>query len=655
MSQWRCTVCVAWPAACVAAATLTPPSSLTRGRVRPWRACRQRPAGRRRGTGLQRLLLRIVALRLLPSTTDVIQLGWRATLHASGAAPGAPSSLRPTYSTRTHVVVRLASGRHLSAWAYGEVGLRLRVGAVLCALVYPTHTEDRSMALVIHSVAELTAAEEGAGALAWGSHSTQGESPAAGSSLPAQCSFGQLVEALAPEMAGQTMCKSLLLLVVVHTMYRAVRCRTRRPLHLLLLGASRSGKSALLRAFLRLLGPHATLVGAHVVHGQQRSVAMSQAITATYPHVRQQLLLGGAASTFDALVIDEVSSRGCAQLVEGLITGLCPILGGGGGGGVAATAIRSQVMPTQAQVTAAANDDLLAAATLVPQFAVVARTTAQLSPRHAVSIGEGVIAASAAGSQASSRTPSRSASAVEPSPRRLGSGVSPAAPLCEDFLRDVVAGAPTASTLERSIPAEAFASFYLRRLRKDRHGGDAAFTATSGGGGGGVSGGAPPLASLLAVLWELNLARLLLERCCCCCRCGSMGEAAGGWSESLAEEVWQCYRHHLLAVQTATAAAAGERATQQMPPRGAEFSAPRGGSRRRLGKKAVCLALLRMMAREQRECGADAVSEASVRAFFQQLGGEAGTGLSFSDVLQHLLDAALIIQRLNAYAVVAEA
>ncbi|ESL09239.1 hypothetical protein TRSC58_03044 [Trypanosoma rangeli SC58] len=595
--------------------------------------------------GLQRLVVRIVALRLVPSTTDIVQLGWRATLSGLGAAPAATSSLRPLYCTRTHVVVRLASGRHLSAWAYGGVGLRLRVGAVLCALLYPTRTEDQELAFVIHNVAELTAADNGAGSLAWGSHTIQSDSPAAGFSLPAQYSFEELVEAFAPEVAGQTMCKSLLLLVVVHTMYRAVRCRTRRPLHLLLLGASRSGKSALLRVFLRLLGPHATLVGAHVVHGHQRSVAMSHAITATYPHVRQQLLLGGAAFTFDALVIDEVSNRGCAHLVEGFITGLCPIVAGGG---VSATAIRSHVMPTQVQVTAAANDDLLAAAALIPQFALVARTTAQLSLRHAASIGEGVIAASVAGSQASSRTPSRAASFVEPSPRQLGSGVSHAGPLSEDVLRAVVEGAPAASTLEQSIPAEIFANFYVRRLREDWHGGNTAPTASVTSG---VSGATGSLPSLLAVLWELNLARLLLERC----GCRSREETAGRWSEQLAEEVWQCYKHHLWAVETAAVATAGGRTTGQVPLRGAEFPASRGGSRRKLGKKAVCVALLRMMAREQRGRGGEAVSEASARNFFQQLGGEAGTGQSFSDVLQHLLDAALIIQRLNAYAVVADA
>ncbi|EKF31551.1 hypothetical protein MOQ_004606 [Trypanosoma cruzi marinkellei] len=590
-------------------------------------------------SGLQRLVARIVALRLVPSTTDIIQLGWSVAVAGPETTAVASSSLRPMYCTRTHVVIQLASGRHLSAWAYGGVGLRLRVGTVFCALLYPSRTENQEMAYVIHNVSEITAADDSVGSLTW-SRSIRRDNFASYSSMPGKFFFEQLVESFSPEMAGQKLCKSLLLLVVVHTMYRAVRCRARRPLHMLLLGASRSGKSALLRAFLHLLGPHATLVGAHVVHGQQRSAAISQAITATYPHVRQQLLLGGAVSTFDALVIDEVSSRGCANLVEGFITGVCPIFSGGGG--VSATMIRSHVMPTHVQVTAAANDDLLAAAALIPQFSVVARTTAQLSLHNAASIGEGVIAASVASSHSSSRTPSRSASLCEPSPGQSDSGVFCAGPLCEDLLRAAVEGAPPASVLEGMIPAEAFTSFYLSRLREHWHGTNALGTTT-------VTNSTPPLALVLSVLWELNLARLVLEHSCC------HGEMATGWNELLAEEVWQCYTHHLWAVETATVASAGERIKKQIIPCGADFSTVRGGKKRKISKKAVCVALLRMMAHEQRETGADSVSEASTKAFFQQLGGEAMTGQTFSDVIQQLLDAAMIIQRLGAYAVVAEA
>ncbi|RNF21311.1 hypothetical protein TcG_02962 [Trypanosoma cruzi] len=597
--------------------------------------------GAEAGNGLQRLVARIVALRILPSTTDIIQLGWSVALTGPETTPVASSSLRPLYCTRTHVVIQLASGRHLSAWAYGGVGLRLRVGTVFCALLYPSRTENKEMAYVIHNVSEITAADDSVGSLAW-SRSIRRENFASCPSMPGQFSFEQLVESFSPEMAGQKLCKSLLLLVVVHTMYRAVRCRARRPLHILLLGAPRSGKSALLRAFLHLLGPHATLVGAHVVHGQQRSAAISQAITATYPHVRQQLLLGGAVSTFDALVIDEVSGRGCANLVEGFITGVCPIFTGGGGGGVSATMIRSHVIPTHVQVTAAANDDLLAAAALIPQFSVVARTTAQLSLHNAASIGEGVIAASVASSQSLSRTPSRSASLCESSPGRLDSGVFSAGPLCEELLRAAVEEAPPASVLERMIPAEAFTSFYLSRLREHWNGTKALGTTT-------VTNSTPPLALVLSVLWELNLARLVLEHGCC------HGERATGWSELLAEEVWQCYTHHLWALDTAAVATAGERIKKQTIPCGADFSALRGGKKRKISKKAACVALLRMMAHEQRESGADSVSEASTRAFFQQLGGEAMTGQSFSEVIQQLLDAAMIIQRLGAYAVVAEA
>ncbi|KEG09085.1 hypothetical protein DQ04_05851040 [Trypanosoma grayi] len=587
------------------------------------------------GYGLQRQVVRVVALRLLPSTTDVIQIGWRE------AADGA---LRPDFCSRTHVVVQLASGRHYSAWAYGVVGGRLRVGAVLSALVYASRTEAHDVAYVLHNVAEFTAADDSA--VSRYDRAARGtEIPSSLFSLPGRLPFEQLVLAFVPGIEGQILCKSLLLLVAVHTLYRAMRCHTRQPLHLLLLGASKSGKSALLRAFLRLLGPHATLVGANVVHGQQRLVALSQAITATHPCVRQQLLLGGAVSTFDALIIDELSSSGCVTHVEGLMAGMCPI-----GGGSASPTLRGHVVHTRVQVTAAANDDLLPIAAVLPQFAVVARTTANLSLRSTASIGEGVIAASVARSQSSSLTPSRSVSLCEQSPQRTDTVLS-ARPLSDALLRAVVEEALPPPLLEAAIPAGVFVRFYLRCLGEHWQNGSNSNRST-------VS-----LASQMAVLWELNLARLILESG------GSSGGSSGVsgssntgaavWNETLAEEVWQCYKHHLWTVDTAAGAAGGcgggDHSRGQAVMCGPVLPTSRCGAKRKFSKKALCVALLRMMAKEQRGRDGAAVPDDVVRAFFEQLGGEGLTGQSFGAVIQQLLDAALIIRRLNAYAVLSEA
>ncbi|ORC85197.1 uncharacterized protein TM35_000371700 [Trypanosoma theileri] len=612
--------------------------------------------------GLEWHVVRVVALRLSPSSTDVIQQGWSATAGKfSSNTPG--GSLRPVYCSRTHVVIQLASGRRFSAWAYGDVGSQLRIGAVLNTVAYPTHTDDQQTAYVLHNVEEFTASNMGIRMTDEGNFRSSNMingifSPI--SSLPIRLSFNQLVESYAPEISGQTLCKSLLLLVVVQTMYRALRCRYRQPLHLLLLGASRSGKSALLRVFLRLLGEHATLISAHVVHGQQRSLALSQAITATYPHVRQQLLLGGVVCGFDALVIDELSSSSSANHIEGLITGVTPI-----NSGTAAPSFRGHVAHTQVQVTAAVNDDYAAAAAVVPQFSLVARTTAELSLRNTVSIGESVIAASVARSQSFSVTPSRSVSLCDSSPSWFTDKSVPQTGLLDSaFLRSIMEMAPSPSILEAAIPSDAFTRFYLNCLSEHWQNGSSSTTT---------------LASRLSVLWELNLARLILENFSTCGVNSSTVEAVVKWNETIAAEVWQYYKHHLWAVDTAASSATGTTTTRGAASaggggrggdkngiqtsfcEGAAFPAARNGKMKKMSKKSICVALLRMMSREQRsraeEYGMTAaiVPEECARAFFEQMGGEEVTGQSFSSVIQHLLDAALIIRRLNAYAVVAEA
>ncbi|KAH9588598.1 hypothetical protein LSM04_000062 [Trypanosoma melophagium] len=628
--------------------------------------------------GLEWHIIRIVALRLFPSSTDIIQLGWSATAgklssdNTPVASGSGSAALRPAYCSRTHVVIQLNSGRRFSAWAYGDVGLQLRIGAVLHTVAYPTHTDNKEIAYVLHNVAEFTAGNmrtkitEG-GNFFKSSNMKNGISFPL-SSLPVRLSFNQLVESFAPEISGQTLCKSLLLLVVVHTMYRALRCRFRQPLHLLLLGASRSGKSALLRVFLRLLGEHATLVSAHVVHGQQRSLALSQAITATYPHVRQQLLLGGVVCGFDAIVIDELSSSSgsSANHMAGLLAGVTPM-----NGGTAAPTLRGHIAHTHVQITAAVNEDYATrTATVIPQFALVARTTADLSLRHTVSIGEGVIAASVARSQSFSITPSRSVSLCESSPSWRTDTVTQTAGLLDAmFLRAVVQMAPSPTLLETAIPADAFTRFYLNCLSEHWQNGSSSSSSSGST--------TTTLASRLSVLWELNLARLILENFSICNdNDGGAVKNVVEWNETIAAEVWQYYKHHLWAVDTAASSAAGtakvgaaaaaaasnnRSGIQTSLCEGAAFPAARNGKKKKMSKKSICVALLRMMSREQRSRGdnygmnAAVVPEECARALFEQMGGEEVTGQSFSSVIQHLLDAALIIRRLNAYAVVSEA
>nr|CCC93862.1 unnamed protein product [Trypanosoma congolense IL3000] len=615
------------------------------------------PAACTRGV-LQRRPIRVIALRLVPAATDIIQIGW----HSDRPEPSATERLQPTFCSRTHFVIQMiGSAQHFSAWAYGDIGMQMRVGEVLCAVLHESEVGDGGTAYVIHSVVSCTDTQEAGQPLP--NCQAPAAVPLSPASVPCGPSFKQLLDAFAPEIAEQKLCKSLLLLVGVHTVYRAIRCRDRQPLHMLLLGSPRSGKSALLRALLQLLGPCATLISAHVVRGRQRSATLSQLITAACPRVQQQLLVGGAVSTVDSLLIDElVASSGstCTNQVEGLLNGLCSINGNicaGSGAANAYGVLSGSMLRTRAQITVAASDDHLGMAGIVPRFSIVARTTANLSLRSAALISGGVIAASVARSESSSVTRLRSTS--------LSSGVSGCAsfprPAESSTLHAVVMSAPSSAVLEAAIPVDAFTQFYLRRLL-DYHGSR-------------TTDGITVLATQLAVLWELNIARLTLDFSCSAASRQSdcdYSSCATPWSESLAEDVWLCYKHHLLAVDTARLAipscqsartlgieAATSSSESLIYGEAAYASTPRppGGraKRRRGGKKGACLALLRRMSMEQRARGGTAVQEEVARRFFDHLGGEDQAGLSFVAVMDHLLDAGLVIRRHNAYSVVGEA
>ncbi|RHW69847.1 hypothetical protein DPX39_100079900 [Trypanosoma brucei equiperdum] len=604
---------------------------------------------------LHRRPIRVVALRLLPTTTDIVQLGWRGTDFVSSST----ERLQPALCSRTHFVIQLLdSMRHFSAWAYGDVGTQMRLGDVLCAVMYASSMDDGSTAYVIHNTERCSDVEWVMRPMLATAEVTR--DPLSLVSATPPLTFKQLTRAFAPEIAGQELCKSMLLLVATHTIYRSLRCRSRRPLHLLLLGPSRSGKSALLRAFLHFLGSCATLVGAHVMRGGQRSTVASQAITAAYPHVHQQLLMAGAVSAVDSLVIDELPANGSGAFtnhVGGLLCGLCPVNSGGGSGTGGAATLRGGVVRTRAQITAASNDDNLGIAAIVPQFTLVARTTANLLLQNAALVGDEVIAASVARSQSKSAPRSRSTS--------LGSSrVSMChGPLSSATLHIIVKEAPCAASLEAAIPVNEFTAFYLSRLSEWCQYGVTECEKTFG--------------SHLVVLWELNIARLILNGICNVEAEAQSGDCrrtcVAGWNETLAEEVWLCYKHHLWTADTAASASstilqpavsvattsAGLSSLDHFVSEGpvygpASRSAAGAHKRKRVGKKAACLALLRQMLAEQRACNGSAVPEEVVRCLFERMGGEHHIGMCLSSVIQQLLDAGLIIRRLNAYAVVAE-
>ncbi|KAG8347265.1 hypothetical protein TRVL_01895 [Trypanosoma vivax] len=600
-------------------------------------------------SALHYFIIRIIALRLRPSMTGIIQLGWRPSFSSPAG------QLRPVYSSRTHVVLELvADGRHFSAWAYGDVGVQLRVGEVLCASMYESCMEDGSPAYAVHSVSECWAVDvEQMRARPSPLVSSRLGSPTGMNALqripspfPYRYTFEQLVESFAPEIEGQVLCKSLLLLVCVHSVYRAVRSRALRPIHLLLLGSLHSGKSALLRATAELLGPYATLVGTHVVHGPQRSATPSQAITALYPHERHSLLLGGAVLNYDALIIDDFSnsgaSNGCTNHVEALLAGLCPVSG-------TTASSYGHVSRIRPQVIAAANSDHFNATEIVPHFTIVARTTADMSLHSASKISNGVIAASVARSQSTSRARSWSTLNSQSGGARTGllDGV---------VLRNAVFAAPSPEVVESGIPADAFARFYICRLLEHWQQG---------------TNNMAVLTSQLVVLWGLNVAYMVL-RCYVDtdCRSGCDYETnAPIWSESCAEEVWQSYKHHLWVLDTLTSSHDAAAHTclradtrlldlQSQPANSISGTASlmtKGFTRKgRTGKKALCLALLRRMANEQRLRGGVAVREETARSFFEQLGGEDITGQSFTSVIQQLMDSAFLIRKTRGYAVVSE-
>ncbi|KAG5489445.1 hypothetical protein GH5_00316 [Leishmania sp. Ghana 2012 LV757] len=394
----------------------------------------------------------VAGVRVEPTTKSLLQTGWETQPcpHCAGR-PGAAAYARhgpsrgsrmcvlpllyggtrcsecdhalplvPTWTRALYLVLQRRDRSRAAAVAYGEeVHRHLWLGASIDTLLYTAATEQQQQILVVHAAAAAAAgalsvtlpcAEASNGAfhlffpeerlsglaLRWGD----------GATLSAAADLHSVARRVAPELQGQAHVKGLLFLVVLHVVYYASRPAAarsdRHPLHVLLVGPAKTGKSALLREVAQLIGFEAEVLDSTVVR-----TGGGSSFSAALPTRRNAVLMAGSGMTASTVVLDQLPSiAAAAPLLEVMERGHgCDTTSGEGVAAVGAP----DVYELPSTVIAAAGEENVAAVELAPYFSLVAAVTPTSSLDDTAIISQDVVAASRARSS-HSRATSRSAS-----------------------------------------------------------------------------------------------------------------------------------------------------------------------------------------------------------------------------------------------------
>ncbi|GET93370.1 hypothetical protein, conserved [Leishmania tarentolae] len=257
----------------------------------------------------------VVGVRVDPTTKNLLQTGWETQpcphcVVRDGAATDAHDGLSrglqscvlpllyggaqcgecgnafplvPTWTRVLYLVLQRNDRSRAAAVAYGEeVHRHIWLGVTMDALLYTSATEQQQQLLVVHAAAPPAAAAlsttlsyakatKGAFylfcqeehirrlALKWGD----------GTAFSAATNLRDVAHRVAPQLQGQAYIKELLLLVALHIVYYASHPTAieshRHPLHVLLVGPAKTGKSALLQEVAQLIGLEAEVLDSTVV------------------------------------------------------------------------------------------------------------------------------------------------------------------------------------------------------------------------------------------------------------------------------------------------------------------------------------------------------------------------------------------------------
>lgn len=653
------------------------------------------------GTTLAMETCQTVGLRIQPCTSELVQTGWVAqscphcavssnTPIQRGAAVartvlplqyggdscggcGQVFPLQPEWSRRYYVVLRRADGKRTPAVAYGDaLGSVLQLGATLRVLLYTTTTTEQQTLCIIHSAESAPAVSE-----------TMRQPlmlqvvARQRASCLCRAPFAEQRRLWAPHVLSQDLVKGLLLLHVVHALYRATRAPQWPPLHLLLIGPARCGKSALLAEVAALAGSLAEVVGGALVqHGDKKVGGSRHTLEASLPSVSGSVLVAGTLLESWVSVLDDIAPICATPHGEAILRELLeehhvyvPTQSGVHTGG--------PTVRVTAQVAASLDDENRHSMRIASAFSLVARVSPQLSLGQSATISQTLMTASIA--RSTSRTASVSSCRSSPSG---AAGCGEDAVLSAEVLLQAVAAAPSPQTLEGLLQPQLI-PFFLNRLRSHASLLEAASVPSSCAGlpsPAALRGGPCPSAVDVALHLEGNLRTLCALTCARAVLCGPGME----WAE-LAEDVWTVYVWHLrsLAHLVALGASPPTRLPAEgLPGRcGAVLSAkandaaawPRMNpesapvvtfhscgaakvrSKRRRSSRKVCkLQLVECMRQEQLQFGdlTVAVSPSRVHALYAELGGAFAMGDPVDVVLEQLQHEGLLIRRPGGWCVV---
>ncbi|KAI5691356.1 hypothetical protein MNV84_08069 [Leishmania braziliensis] len=569
----------------------------------------------------------VVGVRMEPTTKNLLQTGWetqpcpncavrdRAATNVHGD-PNRQSQLSvlpllyggtqcgecghtlplvPTWTRVLYLVLQRRDRSRAAAVAYGEeVHDYLWLGASIDTLLYTSTTEQQQPLLVVHAAAVQAVAAQPAMlpctetakdafhllwqkesvsrlALKWGD----------GAAFTAAADLHDVARRIAPQLQGQMHVKGLLFLVVLHLVYYANHPAAvglhRHPLHVLLVGPAKTGKSALLREVAQLIGYEAEVLGSTVVRtGGSTAAAGDSAFSAALPMRRSAVLVAGPGMTASTLVLDQIPSTAAgaaatAPLLEVMERGQGCSAAGSGGGSIAAGV--PDVYPLSSTIIAAAGEESAAAVQLAPYFSLIAAVTPTSSLDDTAIISQDVVAASRARSSHSretSRSTSRPTQLSSSSPRHSQRG--PSAPqrtphrtepsvlserLTNDDVWYLVRRAAEPALLNNVVSHEACYNTFIDRLvdcaglleeaqpsvcrdlpppsacRGQHHSGHPSVTCNS------LRATPLTLEEHLRVLRALSRARAMLEPV------ERLREA--GWTAQMGNEVWTLYHRHLVA------------------------------------------------------------------------------------------------------------
>lgn len=589
--------------------------------------------------------------------------------------------LEPSWTRCTYLVVEWAGQHRAAAIAYGDA-LRphLFLGAKILALLYNSTTEDRHPMCVIHSCCSSTITPPPALPLATSSLCNSYVVECRRQLEYRWCSSMTLQDmagTLSPSLHGQQCVKAMLLLVMVHTLYHvrhqqmssAGSASRVAPLHMLLIGQAKSGKSQLLGEAAHMMGSAAQLVDATVVN--QRSSASGSrgaALEAMLPAVRGAVLLGGANVTASSLLLDGISSFSPTSLctLVDILEHSSYSCAAKSAEGEAAAAEPSQIFHIPMQVTATAQAESRTVQRLASSFPLVGL----MSPTHSIidsaMVSQDVVAASLARSSSASatRSVSRGSSAslarqyLAPSPQRssrLPSGACDSGQtlsyathraMTVDDLAYLVDRASSPTMLSSILTAEVCLASYSGLLESSQGLIEAAtgprsidFPPPSSmrGERGGRSSLIASCGSHLRVLSALSLARLILG--------GPNDDATAThrWTSAMRDEVWAVYFHHLRTVAdlqyySSTTPVSSDTALQY------RHRAPRVRPKK-LSVKRCKLLMVERLKQQQSTTEAAVVSVVDVNRIFNELGGVETLGDSVDVVLSQLQRDALLLRR----------